>query len=480
MVTIQKTSVRNVLTPMTALGEAFDLYRYFPNFCKSININVNNITNSIEVPAITGSLFMIRKKHFVQLEGMDEKFFLHCEDLDLCKRVNVIGKIIYIPQVSAMHYLSTSDVSSAVIENYKRNSFIHYFNKHFKQDLLLKPLIMSIYVRYYLKLILIKFKKFFKLVKVHHESNRQSNYLNICKNIIANDFKNFDKPTMLVGPANQIGLSILSNLIETKAKIDCVYHKSIPNFYHPQLNWIQSDLNKLTQPIESEAEILIFTAPIWLLPLMLDNLPKKIKRIICFSSTSIITKNNSVNLQERSLVAKLIDAERQINEKCLMLRINYTIFRPSLVYGNGFDQNISQIINFITKYRFFPIYKQAKGYRQPVHVEDLAIGCLQALENINSYNKIYNLAGAEQITYLQMVERIFQRMNITPNIKSISFLPLILKIYSLLSNSNVNSQMAIRMNHNMIFDNSAASGDFNYQPRNFNFDLKLYQSDITS
>jgi GT2 family glycosyltransferase len=124
--TIQKTTIRNILTPKIAINEALGLNNFTP-----LNIDVSNIDKTIKVPAITGACIFISKDNFTKLSGFDESFFLHFEDMDLCYRASKFGDIIYIPHINITHYLSTSRVSSNFIEFHKAKSCIGYFTKHF-------------------------------------------------------------------------------------------------------------------------------------------------------------------------------------------------------------------------------------------------------------------------------------------------------------------------------------------------------------
>ncbi len=54
---------------------------------------------------VSGSLFMISKKHFEQLGGWNEDYWLYYEDVDLCRRANMNGgKIGLLNQVSVIHH----------------------------------------------------------------------------------------------------------------------------------------------------------------------------------------------------------------------------------------------------------------------------------------------------------------------------------------------------------------------------------------
>jgi nucleoside-diphosphate-sugar epimerase len=144
------------------------------------------------------------------------------------------------------------------------------------------------------------------------------------------------------------------------------------------------------------------------------------------------------------------------------------VLRPTLIYGLGFDQNVCSIVRFIKGFRFFPIAEEGIGLRQPVHADDLALAVLNLLDKPTSYGKCFNLCGGEQITYRQMVGRIFDALGRKRRIPVIKHLPLFLDLYSaLLRKPDINGEIARRMNNDLIFDDSEARESFAYHPRPF-------------
>ena len=84
----------------------------------------------VPVGAISGAFFLMRRADFVQLGGFDEGYFLHVEDVDLCRRaIEAGGSVIYQPLAGALHYTSTSDVPSAFVQQQKARSLARYFRK---------------------------------------------------------------------------------------------------------------------------------------------------------------------------------------------------------------------------------------------------------------------------------------------------------------------------------------------------------------
>lgn len=121
----QRGARRNTLTLMAALGlSRWALEKEPPP------------PGPVSVGAISGAFFLMRRADFEQLGGFDEGYFLHVEDVDLCRRaIEAGGRVIYQPAAGALHYTSTSDVPSAFVQAQKARSLARYFRKFAKGPL---------------------------------------------------------------------------------------------------------------------------------------------------------------------------------------------------------------------------------------------------------------------------------------------------------------------------------------------------------
>jgi N-acetylglucosaminyl-diphospho-decaprenol L-rhamnosyltransferase len=78
------------------------------------------------VGAVSGAAFVMAKSGFDQLGGFDEGYFLHVEDIDLCRRASSVW---FVPDAIVQHVGGTSGASRFAVELEKARSFLRYFWK---------------------------------------------------------------------------------------------------------------------------------------------------------------------------------------------------------------------------------------------------------------------------------------------------------------------------------------------------------------
>lgn len=125
--TEQRGGRRGELTPWTALTTFTGLSK-LPGV-KGLNLHTDPAPEDLtKIPTISGAAFMTGAQSFETLCGFDEVYFLHVEDIDLCRRARLAGgDVAYLPSATVLHYGATSDVRRMTVERAKLKSFIRYF-----------------------------------------------------------------------------------------------------------------------------------------------------------------------------------------------------------------------------------------------------------------------------------------------------------------------------------------------------------------
>jgi nucleoside-diphosphate-sugar epimerase len=273
-------------------------------------------------------------------------------------------------------------------------------------------------------------------------------------------------PALVLGATSLIGRFLSRRLTD-----DCVPFVEVSR-QAPRLDrrWLQADLTDPDLAAKLPATELVYSlSPIWLLPPALAALKAAgMNRLIAFSSTSRFTKAQSPEPQERAVAARLADAEAQVEAFCAAHGVAWTILRPTMIYAEGQDANVSRLAALIRRLGWLPISGRGEGLRQPVHADDLAAGAIAAAHCPAAANRAYDLPGGETLSYRQMVGRIFEALGKRPLV-----LALPASVWSLAFGlarpllPGATAAMGRRMAQDLTFDAAPAARDFGWAARGF-------------
>lgn len=123
----QRGSRRNALTPVSAVVSFTPLHK-LPGL-KSVHLEKQPLPEEpVKMPIVSGACMMVDRESFDMLGGFDEHYFLHVEDIDICRRAKLSGGDVYfVPNAKVMHYGSTSRARIVRVERNKLRGFVRYF-----------------------------------------------------------------------------------------------------------------------------------------------------------------------------------------------------------------------------------------------------------------------------------------------------------------------------------------------------------------
>jgi nucleoside-diphosphate-sugar epimerase len=273
--------------------------------------------------------------------------------------------------------------------------------------------------------------------------------------------------SVVIGATGIVGSHIVDRLVQAGERPIALSRSERKST--DDVEWFEGDLaapERLKLPL---FKTLYCTVHVGLLATALPILSgASLTRVVAFTSTSIATKMDSEILAERESVRLWAEAEQQLITACERLGIGWTVLRPTIIYDEGRDANITRLSRLIERLGFMPLAGSGSGLRQPVHAEDLAIGALAAAASSMAVNKIYAIPGRDTITYREMVGRIFDGMHKRRRIVAVPP-PLWRAAFAMAAPfiSNANVAMGNRMAKDMIFDPTPAMQDFGWTPRGF-------------
>ncbi|MBM4128154.1 MAG: glycosyltransferase family 2 protein [Nitrospira sp.] len=131
---------RAVPTPWRSLVRVFHLSRFsdrWPKLFAGFDLHKEPLPDApIEVEAISGACTMVKRHAMQDVGPWDEKYFLHCEDLDLCMRYRQKGwNILFVPAARIVHYRGACSRSRPLfVEWHKHLGMLRFYRKFFRHQ----------------------------------------------------------------------------------------------------------------------------------------------------------------------------------------------------------------------------------------------------------------------------------------------------------------------------------------------------------
>ena len=101
------------------------------NLVEGINVAGPLPDHVVDAEAVSGALMLLPRVVFERMSGFDEAYFLHCEDLDLCRRVRDAGyRVLLAGDVRVLHRKGGSSAHRPVfVSRHKHRSMWRWFRK---------------------------------------------------------------------------------------------------------------------------------------------------------------------------------------------------------------------------------------------------------------------------------------------------------------------------------------------------------------
>ncbi|MEO8001897.1 MAG: hypothetical protein ABI644_08475 [Arenimonas sp.] len=207
---------------------------------------------------------------------------------------------------------------------------------------------------------------------------------------------------LVFGLSGQVGDALLALLRDSGYSVTAVSRQKKND--EKNIEWRQSGFADF-EPREKNYHAIISLGPLDAFSTWLTSSVCSAKKIIALSSTSIVTKKNSPDSNERNLADVLEQSEQLLIRHSEKINAGLIVLRPTLIYGIGRDQSLSRWLNVAKRLKFVVLPSNAGGLRQPVHVADVAYAVFSALKLENTSRLILDLPGGEVLAFDEMLLR---------------------------------------------------------------------------
>lgn len=188
---------------------------------------------------------------------------------------------------------------------------------------------------------------------------------------------------------------------------------------------------------------------------------KKVKRVILVHTTGVYSQFKYASERYKEI-------EQEINELNSNSQISITILRPSMIYGDLCDKNMSKFIKLIDKFRVVPVINGGNNVIQPVNARDLgkAFYAVLAIPG-ETDGKAYDLSGEKPIKMIDAFKLISKELHKKTMYISVPLKlgVLITQVVNVLTFGKINYiEKMQRMGEDRSYSHSNATKDFNYNP----------------
>jgi uncharacterized protein YbjT (DUF2867 family) len=156
--------------------------------------------------------------------------------------------------------------------------------------------------------------------------------------------------------------------------------------------------------------------------------------------------------------------------------LDWTIVRPTMIYGSERDKNVHRLLRFLDRSPVFPIFGPGTNLWQPVYHEDCARGVYEALVRPAAVGRAYDLPGASPLPYAAMVETAARALGRNPSLVRLPLEPIrrfLLLAETLRLPLPIKSEQVLRLREDKAYPLDAARRDLGYAPRPFHEGVAL-------
>jgi len=148
---------RAVPTPWRSFVRGFGLARFarrWPKVFDDFHLHRQPLPSGpVPVEAISGACMFVTRRAIDDVGPLDEGYFLHCEDLDLCARARQRGwDILFVPDAPIVHHKGGCSRDRPVfVEWHKHKGMVRFYRKHFHRDypgILMLVVTVGVWIRF--------------------------------------------------------------------------------------------------------------------------------------------------------------------------------------------------------------------------------------------------------------------------------------------------------------------------------------------
>ncbi len=413
---------RQLPTPLSGLLRAFNFRSLVGK--KAIDLNEQPLPDHpVEVEAISGAFMLLRRSAIDDVGLMDETYFLHCEDLDYCKRFQGKGwKVLFVPDIEITHYRGTCSQSRPIrVEWYKHRGMWRYYDKFLagQSPFYVTGVVrMGIVSRFFLIASANIFKRLLSVFRASQPTARQTPLQGSSCNEYSINWPDglAGQSVLVTGAMGQVGRRLLVALQVTGAKVTLLSRdaqKARNNHPSEDINIIQADLTApdtlsgvcvgvdtvfhLACDPDTKGDELIEEdrkhSDVTLAGIrhLIAEVKSSGARQIIFASS---VRGSEDHIEQNSYTQAMRKAEDLLLDSAGDSSLMVSILRFPSIYGSVENGTVARMIAAIDSGRYLPI-PEFNNCRSMLHCDDAARALLMAASSGGLKGKVFTVTDGE-------------------------------------------------------------------------------------
>ncbi len=228
---------------------------------------------------------------------------------------------------------------------------------------------------------------------------------------------------LVTGASGFVGRNLISKLVGEKYELCCILRESSDKKFikYLKVNKIKVIICQLTDfnMLEKSLEKIKISSIIHLAGIIKSNSFKDYLDSNVKSTQNLlrIAKKNKINnfifissdLAGRKIMTEYGKSKHDAEIEIKKSEINYTILRPTVIYGKGDNKFIIELAGMVKKSRIIPVIGTGDYIFQPVFVNDIVEIIIKCL--VLKKKKTYNACCDEAITLNEIIDMIADAMD---------------------------------------------------------------------
>lgn len=218
------------------------------------------------------------------------------------------------------------------------------------------------------------------------------------------------------------------------------------------------------------ADTIMHISGIWETPLLLEAVEK------CGGKPHIVLVHTSGIFSKHKMASEVYKNIEDGMEKYFDMGMNITILRPTMIFGDMKDHNISKFIRMVAKLPVMPEIDHGAALIQPVNARDLGQAYYKACMHEHLPERSYICSGERPVSIHEMCALIGEYLGKKTRFISV---PMGLGVFGANvictltgKKDKLLVEKVLRMGEDRSFSHEAASRDFGYEPEKFEIGLR--------